>query len=248
MEIKAIVTASLIVVFFMFESIWPFYSFGVNRLRHGAVNIAAGLTSYALSTLFFYYLVVSALSVDKGLVSLFPGWLGLASAIVMFDLWMYVWHRMNHEIPFLWRFHKAHHSDTAMDVTTGLRFHPVELLLSTGARLPVYMFLGMNIYNIDVYEAIAGAVVLFHHSNISLPERADRLLSFLIPTPRMHKVHHSDKVSETNSNYGTLFSFWDRVFGTFNSRVDVKNVKIGLKEYRGEEYQSFIGFIKTPFM
>lgn len=249
MNIKPFILPAVLVVLFIYETAAPFYNFSVNRLRHGAVNIAAGLLSFILSTIFLYFLVLSALSIDKGFSSLIPSHvLRVIFAIILFDLWMYIWHRMNHEIPFFWRFHKAHHSDTAMDVTTGLRFHPAELFLSTGIRLPVFMLLGINPYVIAVYESLAASVILFHHSNISINGRLDNFLSLIVPTPRMHRVHHSDYVPETNSNYGTVFSIWDRLFGTFNARQDVENIRIGLKEYRSEEDQSLMGFLKTPFI
>ncbi len=156
---------------------------------------------------------------------------------------------MNHEIPFFWRFHKAHHSDVAMDATTGgLRFHPMEVFLSTGARLPIYMLIGgVNPEIIVTYESLMAVVVIFHHSNITLNSRVDDLLSLIVPTPRMHRIHHSDYYKETNSNYGTILSIWDRLFGTFNSRQDVENIRIGLKEYRDDKSQSFSGIIYTPF-
>lgn len=249
MDIKALILPFVLVILLLYESFAPFYSYGVQRVKHGAVNVAAGLLSFILSTSLFYFLVYQALSFDKGFVSLIPyAALKTAAALLLFDMWMYIWHRMNHEISFFWRFHKAHHSDTAMDVTTGLRFHPVELILSTGLRLFIYILIGVNFQTIAVYESFAGAVILFHHSNIRLNPRTDYLLSFVIPTPRMHRVHHSDFMKETNSNYGTLFSFWDRIFKTFNARQDVGNIKIGLEEYRTKEYQSFRGFLKTPFV
>ncbi|PLX71124.1 MAG: sterol desaturase [Denitrovibrio sp.] len=248
MDIKTFILPLTLIVLFVYETAAPFYHFNVNRFRHGIVNIGAGFLSFLLATVFFYYLVMSALAIDKGFSSLIPSDVfKLIFAVILFDLWMYIWHRMNHEISFFWRFHKAHHSDTAMDVTTGLRFHPVELILSTGIRLPIYMLLGINVYIIAIYEILSGVVIFFHHSNISLKQKLDDVLSFVIPTPRMHRVHHSHFVKETNSNYGTLFSFWDRIFGTFNSRSDIENIKIGLENYRTDYDQTFTGFLKTPF-
>jgi sterol desaturase/sphingolipid hydroxylase (fatty acid hydroxylase superfamily) len=247
MEFKAYILPFFMIMFLVYETASPFYIFGVSRLRHSFVNISAGLLSFALHGVVFFGLSSAALSIDKGLVNLLPEGLRLIAALLIFDLWMYVWHRMNHEIAFFWRFHKAHHSDTAMDVTTAVRFHPIELVLSGLVRLPIYMLIGVNPYIIAVYESFMGFVVLFHHSNARIPEWLDDLLSLIIPTPRMHRIHHSDYYKETNSNYGTIFSIWDRLFGTFGKRRDVENIRIGLKDYRSEKDQGLLGFLTTPF-
>jgi len=248
MEIKAYIMPVSMLFFLLIETVLPFYNYDVNRLRHGVVNLLAGSLSYLINIIVFYGLVNAALAIDHGVVSLLPmSGLKIVAGLVLFDLWMYIWHRMNHEIPFLWRFHKAHHSDTAMDATTGLRFHPIEVILSTGARLPVYMLIGINPYIIIAYESLMAVVVIFHHSNIRINIKVDDVLCLLVPTPRMHRVHHSDYYVETNSNYGTVLSIWDRLFGTFNTRRDVENIRIGLERYRDEKDQTFAGFIVTPF-
>jgi len=247
MEFKSFLLPLSIAFFLLYETAAPFYSFEMNRLNHIFVNISAGLIAFVTNILIFYFLSTQALSIDKGLADLFPSdILKIAFAVILFDLWMYIWHRMNHEIRFFWRFHKAHHADTAMDATTGVRFHPVEVVLSTGVRLPVYILLGINPYIIALYESMMAVVVIFHHSNIRLPLKIDDALSIVFPTPRMHRVHHSPVKEETNSNYGTVFSLWDRLFGTFNSRRDVENIDIGLDEYRYDMDKTLTGFLKIP--
>jgi sterol desaturase/sphingolipid hydroxylase (fatty acid hydroxylase superfamily) len=235
-------------LFFLLESFIPFYNYTINRLRHAGVNILSAVIAFIINYTLFYFLIFSALEIDKGIVDLIPNdLLKLTAGLLLFDMWMYIWHRMNHEIPFLWRFHKAHHSDTSMDSTTGIRFHPIEVVLSTGARLPIYILLGINPFIIATYESAMAIIVIFHHSNINLNKGVDYVLSLIIPTPQMHRIHHSSFYKETNSNYGTLLSVWDRVFGTYNNRQDTENIEIGLEKYREKSDQTFKGFISTPF-
>ncbi|PLX68756.1 MAG: sterol desaturase [Denitrovibrio sp.] len=248
MELKSYILPLSLSIFVLLELGAPFYRFRVNKLRHGLINISTGLTSFLISTIVYFTLLSEVLGIDHGLSRFMPNeFLKLIVALLLFDLWMYIWHRMNHEIPFFWRFHKAHHSDVAMDATTGLRFHPIEVLLSTGARLPIYLLIGVNAEIIITYESLMAVIVIFHHSNVTINPEVDDALSFAITTPRMHRVHHSDFYKETNSNYGTLLSLWDRIFGTFNVRQDVENICIGLEDYRDDKSQSFFGFMTTPF-
>jgi sterol desaturase/sphingolipid hydroxylase (fatty acid hydroxylase superfamily) len=136
--------------------------------------------------------------------------LGLAgeicAALLLLDFWTYWWHRMNHRIHFLWRFHRMHHSDPWLDVTSARRFHPGELAISSALRIPLIFLLGLELWHVALYDGVMLAVVLFHHANVAVSPGFDRLLRLLIPTPVMHKIHHSRMRSETNSNYTALFS------------------------------------------
>ena len=169
-------------------------------------------------------------------------------AIMLFDFWMYVWHRINHVIPFLWRFHRVHHSDPSMDVTTASRFHIGEIVLSSIFRIPIIMLLGVHLGELLLYETIAFAVVQLHHANITLSSRIDKLLRMLIISPYMHKIHHSDWQPETDSNYGSLFSFWDRLGRSFRMRSEegFKDLNIGLKEFADERYETVKNLFKLP--
>lgn len=248
MEIKSYILPVWMFILLTVEILSPFYQFNQSKLRHGAVNIAAGGISFVLIGLVFSDVIGEALNMKVGLAGFIGvNWLKFLIVMLLFDLWMYVWHRINHEVPFFWKFHKAHHADTAMDVTTGIRFHPIELLLSTIIRIPVYLLLGVDFEIIALYELLLTVVVLFHHSNIQLPEFIEKVLSWVIPTPAMHKVHHSDFYKETNSNYGSVLSIWDRLFGTFNGRYDSEHINIGLANFRDEKSQTLSGFMLIPF-
>ena len=168
-------------------------------------------------------------------------------ALLLFDGWMYLWHRANHEIPFLWRFHRMHHSDREIDVTSATRFHIGELILSSVLRLGVIPLLGLELWQLVLYEVMLLPVIQFHHSNVNLPERWDRLLRTIIVSPNMHRVHHSRIQLETDSNYSSVFSFWDRLARTFRRREDLRAIEFGLLEFDDLKWQTILGMLRTPF-
>jgi sterol desaturase/sphingolipid hydroxylase (fatty acid hydroxylase superfamily) len=175
-----------------------------------------------------------------------PSWIEGALALLLLDFWMYLWHRANHVIHFLWRFHRTHHSEPDMDVSTGIRFHPGEILLSGIVRLAVIPILGIQLWHLALYESILYPVVMLHHSNVRLPRWLDYGLLAVVVTPAMHRVHHSRWRPETDSNYGSVLPYWDRLFRTFRLREDARAVELGLDEFDGPEWQSLVGFAKTP--
>lgn len=255
-EAKTVVAALALVVLWTGESLVPFYhefEEGVRaRLRHDGRHLLLGVgNALLLSVLFgglFLAQEVWAAAHGIGLLRLvgWPGWLQAVLAIVVFDIWMYIWHRANHEFPFLWRFHRMHHSDPEMDATTGFRFHPGEQVLSGLARLAVLPLLGMSLWHLALYEALLLPVILFHHSNVSLPRWLDYGLLAVVVTPAMHRVHHSRWQPETDSNYGSIFPYWDRLFRSFRLRDDAHTIELGLEEFDGEEWQNLGGLLKTP--
>jgi sterol desaturase/sphingolipid hydroxylase (fatty acid hydroxylase superfamily) len=222
------------------------------RYPHAGRNLALGAFNAAVMGALFGGLVVFAAARARGAgfgllpwLGL-PGWAELLAAILIFDAWMYLWHRLNHMVPFFWRFHRVHHSDPRMDVTSGVRFHPGEIALSFLTRALAVPLLGMAIWQLAIYETILLPVILFHHSNLALPARADAVLRWIIVSPNMHRVHHSDFGPETDSNYASVFSGWDRIFGSFREREDYGAIRFGLAEYRDEEWHSLKGILKTP--
>lgn len=175
-----------------------------------------------------------------------PSWAHATGAVASLDLWMYGWHRANHRIPLLWRFHRIHHNDPKMDVTTANRFHTGEIVLSSLLRIPVIALLGAQLRELVLYEGLMFAVVQLHHANVGLPARLDRAFRALIVTPAMHKVHHSRWQPETDSNYGSLLSVWDRLGRTFRLRSDPATLRFGLDGWDGEDDQSLWGMLMGP--
>jgi len=163
--------------------------------------------------------------------------LAIILSIVILDLVIYLQHVMFHAVPLLWRLHRVHHTDLDYDVTTGSRFHPIEIILSMLIKFAVILILGPPVVAVIIFEVVLNAMAMFNHGNIRLPKKADQLLRFIIVTPDMHRVHHSIEADETNSNFGFNLSCWDRVFGTYKQqpRLGHQDMVIGISTFRNED-------------
>ncbi len=260
-ETQVILMGVGLILLFMWESVQPFYAwFNNNSIKirgvHAFRNLVIGAINSLLVSVVFVglWLLASLWAEEHGfgilhwLSSSFqlPLWVHGLGAILLLDFWMYAWHRINHEIPFFWRFHRVHHSDPEMDVTTASRFHLGEIFFSSLFRIPLIALFGVYLWELVLYETIMFTVVQFHHANIGLPKNIDRILRALIVTPNMHRVHHSRWQPETDSNYSSLFSFWDRLAKTFRLNPKPENIEIGLDEFDREEDQTIKGMMKTP--
>lgn len=160
------------------------------------------------------------------------GWGGLLFDILLLDFLIYWWHRANHEIPFLWRFHEVHHRDQFLDATSALRFHLGELLLSGTARAAVIWLLGFPLASILVFESLVLMAAIFHHSNLRLSPAIERQLSRLFITPAIHWLHHHARRADTDSNYGTILAVWDSLFGSRNQNSKRLDMPIGVEGRR----------------
>lgn len=247
-------------ILLLWESAHSFFEFfrtdPKERGRHALRNLLlGGLNAGLISVVFVSLWGLAALWADQqgfGLLHWMehglglPLWAHALGAVFLLDGWMYVWHRINHAVPFLWRFHRVHHHDPTMDVTTASRFHTGEIAISSLLRLPLIVLFGVHLWELVLYETLMFAVVQFHHANIALPERLDRMLRMVIVTPAMHKVHHSRWQPETDSNYSSLFSFWDRVGRSFRLREDLSTLRFGLKGWDEPDDQSLAGMLRAP--
>lgn len=247
-QILAIVIFAGIV---LFEALLPFRRYQ-HRFRHLGKNGVFAIINTVILTLFGATLNVWVfLWIEEneiGLLNLFemPIWATAFVAAILFDAWIYSWHRLNHVVPFFWRFHQVHHSDLEMDFSTALRFHPGEILLSSLMNIAVFTLLGITIELIVIYKLVFNINVLWHHSNIALPEKWDRLLRLILVSPNMHRVHHSMKVKETNSNYSSVLSVWDRIFGSYRCG-DPEKIVFGLDYDRDSKDQTLGRLLKRPF-
>jgi sterol desaturase/sphingolipid hydroxylase (fatty acid hydroxylase superfamily) len=170
--------------------------------------------------------------IDHGLMVLAisnPLIAGILSFLIL-DLYMYCWHRSMHILPLAWRFHRLHHTDQSMNVSTAYRFHPVEIISSSIPKLALIWLLGIPSNFVVIYELVFTVIVALHHSNVAIPESIDRFLAQVIVTPNLHRIHHSQLVTETNSNYGSVFIWWDRLFATRSDRPDISNIQLGLPD------------------
>jgi sterol desaturase/sphingolipid hydroxylase (fatty acid hydroxylase superfamily) len=172
------------------------------------------------------------------------GWTGLLFDVLILDCWIYFWHRVNHEVPFLWRFHEVHHLDENLDASSALRFHFGEVVLSSLVRALVIILLGVPLSSVIVFEMLVTMAAIFHHSNIRLPHHIEKMLSLIIVTPSIHWVHHHALRSDTDSNYSTILSIWDRLFGSVSKGARVPDMPIGVE---GIQEQNLLSLILRPF-
>ncbi|NNL18582.1 MAG: sterol desaturase family protein [Boseongicola sp.] len=163
-----------------------------------------------------------------------PVWAAIFVSMLLLDLAIYLQHVMFHALPGLWRLHRMHHADLEFDATTGLRFHPAEILISMGIKLAVVAAMGPPAVAVLLFEVILNATALFNHANIDLPRPVDRMLRWIVVTPDMHRVHHSIDPQETNSNFGFNLPWWDRLFGTYIAQPadGHENMMIGIEQFR----------------
>jgi len=178
-----------------------------------------------------------------------PFWLETTIGVLALDLTIYLQHVLHHAIPLLWRFHMVHHADLDFDLTTGVRFHPIEIAISMTIKIAAIVAIGPPVLSVLIFEVGLNALSMFNHSNIYIPENADRVVRFLLVTPDMHRVHHSVIVRETNSNYGFCFSWWDRLLGTYKDQPENGHLKmtLGLSKFRDEKKLTLPKLLVLPF-
>jgi sterol desaturase/sphingolipid hydroxylase (fatty acid hydroxylase superfamily) len=220
-------------------------------LNHGfllAVNTALNLLLFRVGTVVFAILISAK---GYGLLNrTAPNYaLRFAIGFLASDLLHYASHRVFHRIPFLWRIHRVHHTDPEFDVTTGFRFHPFESLLAQAANFAMIASLGPPPIAILAAEAVTLFQDIFEHANLELPRRLDRALQILLITPNMHRIHHSVDVGEQNRNFGTIFPWWDRLFGTYTQlpSVELGKMETGLAGYPAQQSSNVLETLATPF-
>jgi sterol desaturase/sphingolipid hydroxylase (fatty acid hydroxylase superfamily) len=178
-----------------------------------------------------------------------PAWLAVAASVVILDFAIYLQHVLFHAVPALWRLHRMHHADLEFDVTTGLRFHPIEILLSMVIKLAVVAALGAPAVSVLIFEVLLNATAMFNHSNVRIPLGLDRILRWFVVTPDMHRVHHSIVVRETNSNFGFNLPWWDRLFGTYRAQPAAGHeaMTIGIEQFRDPRELGLDRMLVQPF-
>ncbi len=179
-----------------------------------------------------------------------PFFIKVVVGVLAFDLIIYGQHVMFHSIPLLWRLHMMHHADLDMDVTTGLRFHPVEIVLSMGIKLAAILLVGPPVLAVILFEILLNATSMFNHGNIRMPAGLDRLLRLFVVTPDMHRVHHSVVILETNSNFGFNLPWWDRLFGTYRAQPAAghDDMVLGLSQFRNPQRLTLPWLLALPFI
>lgn len=248
-----LVAGAIYLLLFLLERRFP-----LRRARHSLwrrVGVNVVITSLALTTAAVSvspaveYLFGLSRASEFGLLGFLhlPLALEFGIAFVLFDWSFYWWHRANHQVPLLWRFHNVHHVDPDLDVTTAFRFHVVEIGYSSAFRAMQVILIGPVAWIYFLYEFVFLAGTLFHHSNVKLPLRIERVLNKIFVTPRMHGIHHSNIRHETNSDYSTVFSCWDRLHRSLRLNVHQGDIRIGVPGYALPEDNRPLSLLKMPF-
>jgi sterol desaturase/sphingolipid hydroxylase (fatty acid hydroxylase superfamily) len=240
---KGAVVVTVLVLLLIAERLFP-VARGVGGLGRVAKNLSLGGLNAIVS--WAVVVPVSAFAVQWAIgwrPAILTGWPGLALDIVILDLWIYWWHRANHEIPMLWRFHQVHHLDEFLDASSALRFHFGEVLLSSLVRAGVIFVAAVPLASVIVFETMIALVTMFHHSNLRLPGWLERPVSLVMVTPSIHWVHHHAIRADTDSNYSTLFSLWDRLFASRSMTLRTPQMPIGIE---GRKDEGLAGLVTRP--
>lgn len=255
--VKLLVFVGGFVVFLGLESLFPARRWTSSRLRRLGFHAGlAVLNTFTIRILAFVPFLLWSVKVEEEGWGLsrwmgLHGWTELAASLVVLDFFDYLWHRANHRVRFFWRFHKGHHADTAMDVTTSLRFHPGELLLSFVAKASWILIWGPSVMAWFLFEVLVSLCAQFHHSNLDFPDGVEHWLSRLIVTPRFHAAHHAVDRHFGNANFSTILSVWDHLFRSYAHPADGgattrSEDSLGLPEGRETAF-SLRGWVEEPF-
>lgn len=247
--------AVLIVLLAALEWRWPRHLAAPARHRRWPVNLGLGMLDAMLLRLvtpvLAYFVALWAREHGLGLFHLWPvpAWLAIAASVLVLDMAIYWQHRLMHMVPWLWRLHRVHHTDLALDVTSGLRFHPLEILFSLGVKIAVVLVLGAPPMAVLAFEILLSSFSLFTHTNLAIPVPLDRALRWLIVTPDMHRIHHSVLRAEHDRNFGFNASWWDRLFGSYLDRAGQPQtgIRLGLEQFRQAREQRFPALLLQPF-
>jgi len=254
MSLIGTATAAVIfVLLFLLERLFPLRQRNRSQVERLISNVGATTLAFAVNATVVQFAaqITQQWTSDHeiGLMHLisFPGRMQFIVAFLLMDLTFYYWHRANHRFRFLWRFHNAHHIDPDLDVSTAFRFHFGEMLFSAGFRALQVALIGVSATTYLVYETAYQANTLFHHSNVKLPLWLERHLNWVLVTPRMHGIHHSQIQEETDSNWSIVFPWWDRLHQTLRLNIPQSEIKIGVPGYTNPEDNKLRNILLMPF-
>lgn len=251
---RAMILAGGIAFFWLIESAVPFVKFGYNKWQHAGINIFFTITTIIINFCLAIILVSTAQwTVDNhfGLLNWLPQmsiWIFTVVGLLLLDLiGAYLPHYVEHKTKFLWRFHLIHHTDTWIDTTSGNRHHPGESVIRFVFTTLGVLIVGSPMWMIFLYQTLSVVATQFTHANIALPKKIDKAMSYVLVSPDMHKVHHHYVLPYTDSNYGNIFSVWDRLFGTFQV-LDREQIVYGVDTHmKPEEHNNLKNLLSIPF-
>jgi len=242
-----------VVLFLILELIVPYRENSVSKFRRWLNNLGLGIVNITIIQLGFLTLMIStSVYVSDKQIGLFnlmqiPDWLKIIDTIILMDLAMYFWHIMTHRVPLLWRFHRVHHTDLDMDVSTTLRYHIGEVIPQFIVLTGTIYFIGADPVGVLTFECIFILSNLFRHSRFKLPNWFDNIFWILFVPPAMHRIHHSVDLEERNTNFGTIFSIWDRLFGTLLTGINQNQIWTGVDGHIQEKKLEIYHLIWMPF-
>ena len=248
-----IILITIFAILFLIESKYQLRKRVQGRWRRIFINSIVSIPAFALLRLLFIpamvWLAVQNEQWRFGLSYLWeaPQWINFTISFLLLDYSNYIWHILLHKLPVLWRFHLVHHTDLDLDISTAFRFHFGEMIGSVIFRGAAILLIGVSPVLVLIYEIAFEAATQFHHSNMKLPFRLEKILNYFIVTPRMHGIHHSMIRKETDSNYSVIFSFWDRIHNTVRLNVHQHEIVIGVPHYADEKELTIGHLLKIPF-
>ncbi len=259
MNLDLIIRISAFVGIFLIMAVWerqaPRRKWQAPRVQRWIINLGlVGFNSLCTRLLLASGAFGASVLAKQGEVGIFyvlhwPVWVEMFLAVILLDLVVYLQHVLMHAVPIFWRLHMVHHTDTDFDVTTGVRFHPIEIAFSMFIKIGAVVLLGASPGAVVMFEVLLNATSMFNHSNVRIPKELDRKLRWFLVTPDMHRVHHSIIPKETNRNFGFNLPWWDRLLGTYLAQPSQghEQMTIGLEQYRDPSRLTFLSLLVLPF-
>lgn len=243
-----IVTMAVAVIFLFLENLFPILKFEQSFWGRASTNLSLALVN-TLAAKFTIGLAWQWLWQQKSSIGLLSGckqaWLIGGLSFLLLDGYMYFWHRLTHALPLVWRFHSIHHTERTINISTNYRFHIIETISSELPKILLIWLFGIKFNHYIIYEIAFISLGFFQHSNLFLPLSFDKVISYIIVTPNYHRVHHSQFITETNSNYASILTFWDKLFNSFCHCPEPQYIQIGLSEELGK--LNYISLLLLPF-
>jgi sterol desaturase/sphingolipid hydroxylase (fatty acid hydroxylase superfamily) len=251
---RGLILVGGITIFWLIENAFPLFKFQYNKINHAGINIFFTITTIIINFVMAFILLLAAdiaIQQNFGILQWLPQmniWLYSILGLLLLDfISAYLVHLIEHKVKFLWRFHLIHHTDTWIDTTTANRHHPGESVIRFIFTVLGVLIVGSPMWMVFLYQSLSVVFSQFNHANIPLPKKFDRLLSYVIISPDMHKVHHHYKLPYTDSNYGNIFSVWDRIFGTY-SYLERDKIIYGVDTHMNpKEHNKLMNLLKIPF-
>lgn len=248
MDWKSTVLLGSLFLFGCLETLFPFFASNESFIKRTATNFALGLLNAAITSVSVAIVLKWEWQHPLGIAPLgyiqLP-WLSFILSFLILDAYMYAWHRFMHTNALGWRFHQVHHSDSAMNISTAYRFHTIEVVMSNIPKLLLIWFFGISPIHYLIYELTVTAELVFHHSNVALPYHLDKVLSYWVVTPNYHRFHHSQRREHSMTNYASMLSIWDKLFGTYQYPRAPRKLRLGLPKFNHKD--NLVRLLTLPF-